>query len=49
MQSTVTIRQEAAPIVKSSLATRRKSLEFGLRQYRARLGGFEQQHQMTSE
>jgi hypothetical protein len=49
MQATLTIRQEAVPIVKSSLATRRKSLEFGLRRYRARLDGFERQHQMTSE
>jgi hypothetical protein len=37
MQATLTIRQEAVPIVKSSL------------QYRARLAGFEHQHQMTSE
>jgi hypothetical protein len=49
MQATLTIRQEAVPIVKSSLETRRKSLEFSLRQYRARLAGFEHQHQMTSE
>jgi hypothetical protein len=48
MQATLTLRQEAVPIVKSSLETRRKSLEFGLRQYRARLAGFEQQHQMAS-
>jgi hypothetical protein len=37
MQVTLTIRQEAVPIVKSSLETRRKSLEFGLRRYQARL------------
>ena len=49
MQATVTIRQEAVPIVKSSLETRRRSLEFSLRQYRARLTGFERQHQMASE
>ena len=49
MQATLTIRQEAVPIVKSSLEARRKSLEFGLRQYRTRLDGFEQQHQMASE
>jgi hypothetical protein len=48
MQATLTIRQEAVPIVKSSLEVRRKSLEFGLRQYRARLAGFEQQHLMAS-
>jgi hypothetical protein len=49
MPATLTIRQEAVPIVKSSLATRRKSLEFSLQQYRARLDGFERQHQVTSE
>ena len=48
MQSTFTIRPEAVPIVKSSLETRRRSLEFSLRQYQARLSGFEQQHQMAS-
>ena len=32
MQATLTLRQEAVPIVKSSLEARRKSLEFGLRQ-----------------
>ena len=49
MQATLTIRQEAVPIVRSSLEARRKSLEFSLRQYRARLDGFEQRHQMASE
>jgi len=49
MQATLTIRQEAIPIVKSSLATRRRSLEFSLQQYQARLAGFERQHQMASE
>ena len=49
MQATLTIRQEAIPIVKSSLATRRRSLEFSLRQYQTRLAGFERQHQMASE
>jgi hypothetical protein len=49
MQATFTIRQEALPIVRSSLQARRKSLEFSLRQYRARLDGFERQHQMASE
>ena len=49
MQATLTIRQEALPIVRSSLQVRRKSLEFSLRQYRARLDGFERQHQMASE
>ena len=49
MQATLTVRQEAVPIVKSSLQARRKALEFSLRQYRARLTDFERQHQMASE
>ena len=49
MQATLTLRQEAVPIVKSSLQTRRKALEFSLRQYHTRLLGFEQQHKMASE
>lgn len=49
MQATLTLQQEAVPIVKSSLETRRKSLEFGLRRYQARLADFERQHQMASE
>ena len=32
MQATLTIRQEALPIVKASLQVRRKSFEFSLRQ-----------------
>jgi len=49
MHAPLTIRQEALPIVKSSLATRRKSLEFSLHQYQTRLAGFERQHQMASK
>ncbi len=49
MQATVTMRQEAVPIVKSSLEMKRKSLTFNLRRYQTRLTDFEQQHQMTSE
>lgn len=49
MQATLTLRQEALPIVKSSLKTRRKALEFNLRQYRTRLTDFERQHQMAWE
>lgn len=49
MQATLTMRQEALPIVKSSLQTRRKALEFNLHQYRTRLTDFERQHQMASE
>jgi hypothetical protein len=49
MQATLTIRQDALPVVKSSLQARRKALEFSLRQYQARLTDFERQHQMASE
>lgn len=49
MQATFTIRQEAVPIVKSSLEAKRKSLEFSLRQYHERLASFERQHRMASE
>jgi len=49
MQATLTVRQDAMLVVKSSLKVRRKALEFSLRQYRARLTDFERQHQMASE
>ena len=49
MQATMVMQLEAVPIVKASLALKRKTLEFSLRQYQARLSAFEQQHQMTSE
>jgi hypothetical protein len=49
MRATLTIRQEAVPVVKSSLEMKRKSLTFNLRRYQTRLTDFEQQHQMTSE
>ncbi len=49
MQATLTIRQEAVPVVKSSIEMKRKSLAFNLRPYQARLTDFERQHQMTSE
>lgn len=49
MQTELTIRQEALPIVKASLEMKRRSLEFNLRRYGARLDEFEQQYQMTSD
>lgn len=48
MQATMTRQQQAVPVVKASLEMRRKALEFNLRQYQARLTGFERQYQMTS-
>jgi hypothetical protein len=49
MRATLTMSQEALPVVKSSLQARRKALEFSLRQYRSRLLGLERQHKMVSE
>jgi hypothetical protein len=49
MQATLVMQLEAVPIVKASLALKRKALAFSLRQYQARLTAFEQQHQLTSE
>ena len=49
MQFSMKIEQEAIPIVRSSLETKRQALEFGLRQYQERQSVLEQQHQMNSE
>jgi hypothetical protein len=49
MLATVTIRQEALPVVRSSIALKRQALEFNLRSYQARLMEFEKQHRMTSD
>jgi hypothetical protein len=49
MQATMTMREEAVPVVRSSLEMKRKALEFNLRQYQERLAAFESQYQMTSE
>jgi len=49
MEATMTMLPEALPIVKSSLALKRKSLEFNLSHYRTRLNAFETQYQMSSE
>lgn len=49
MQATITMRQEALPVVRSSLDLKRKALELNLRGYRARLRRFETLHRMTSE
>jgi hypothetical protein len=49
MQATLTMRQEAVPVVRSSLEMKRRALEFNLRQYQARLIRFEKQYLMTSD
>ncbi len=49
MQTMMTLDQETASIVKSSLEMKRKALQINLGQYRKRLRSFEQEHGMTSE
>ena len=49
MLATVMIRQEALPVVRSSIALKRQALELNLRAYQARLTEFEKRHRMTSE
>lgn len=49
MQATLTMRQDAVPIVRSSLEMKLRALEFNLRQYQARLNRFEKQYLMTSD
>ena len=49
MLATVTMRQEALPVVRSSIALKRQALELNLRAYQARLTEFEKRHRMTSE
>jgi hypothetical protein len=46
--ATVTIPQEALPVVQSSIALKRQALELNLSTYRSRLAKFEKQHRMTS-
>jgi hypothetical protein len=49
MEATMTMKQEAVPVVRSSLALKRKALELGLHQYEERLAKFERQFQMSSD
>ena len=49
MLATVTMRQEALPVVRSSIALKRQALELNLRAYQARLTEFEKRHRMTWE
>ena len=48
MDTTMIIRQEALPIVKSSLEMKRNALELNARQYQERLAALEQKHKMAS-
>jgi hypothetical protein len=49
MLATVTIGQNALPVVRSSIALKRQALELNLRAYGARLTAFEERYRMTSE
>ncbi len=49
MQTILRMRQEALPIVKSSLEMKRKALEFSTQRYRQRLAAFERVHRMTTK
>ena len=49
MLRTMTLEAEAVSVVKSGLEMKRKALELGVRQYKERLGVFEQKYQMNSK
>jgi len=49
MNSTLVLQQETIPIIKSSLAMKRRALEFSLQKYSKRLAAFEQRYGMDSE
>lgn len=47
--STLTLREEVVPLVRSSLGLKRRALEFNLRKYQDRLAQFEQRYGMSSQ
>jgi hypothetical protein len=47
--ATITIRREALPVVRSSIALEREALEFNTHAYQARLTEFERRHRISSE
>ncbi len=49
METTMTIQQEAIPVIRSSLEMKRKALGFNLDEYRRRLAALEAEHKMSSE
>lgn len=49
MVSTLTIQEEAIPLVRSGLAMKKAALELNLRRYGERLKSFEQQYGMDSQ
>lgn len=49
MLATLTVQQEAMPIIRSGIEMKRKALEFNLRQYQARLSRFEDRYAMSTD
>ncbi len=49
MQTTLRMKRDAIPVIKSSLEMKRKTLEFSARQYRQRLAAFERAYRMTTK
>ncbi|MBI3538106.1 MAG: hypothetical protein HY070_11190 [Chloroflexi bacterium] len=49
MIKTLTLHEDAIPIVKSGLEMKRNALSFNTHQYRARVAAFEEKHKFTSE
>jgi hypothetical protein len=46
--STLTLKEEAIPLVRSGLTMKKMALEFNLRRYSERLKHFEERHSMDS-
>lgn len=49
MEATITLDQDALSMIQSSLAMKRKALEFSLAQYKKQLEAFEKHYDMTSD
>ncbi len=49
MASTLTLQEEAVPLIRSGLAMKKTALEFNLRRYEERLKNFERRHGMDSD
>ena len=49
LEATIVLREEAVPVVRSSLELKRKALEASVRHYGGRLGELEREHGMASE
>lgn len=49
MPATLTLQQEALPLVRSGVEMKRTALEFNLHRYQTRLTTFEMRHEMSSE